>query len=185
MLNTSTNSIDLSTWSRGYRRLDYTFGTLQLSGIIAPGAVFVVGGPISDATNGNPTYNQSITFNPPLLNSGTTADGTALFNVPAAQTTPTTIPIDAIVYGGANLNNLIDETGLANPPDAPDVSGQSIQRVDFAGPWQVAPVPTPNVSPLAANLLLSEIMYNVTGADTDKEWVGLYNPNPFPADLST
>jgi hypothetical protein len=124
LLNTSTNSIDLSTWSRGYRRLDYTFGTLQLSGIIAPGAVFVVGRPISDATNGNPTYNQSITFNPPLLNSGTTADGTALFNVPAAQTTPTTIPIDAIVYGGANLNNLIDETGLANPPDAPDVSGR-------------------------------------------------------------
>jgi len=150
LYNADTVAIDLSGFSLGNGGLDYTTTLVQLSGVIQPGETFVVGGPTSSATNFNPVLNQAVDFNPDLQNSGTTGDGVALFNVPAAQVTPTTVPIDAVVYGPDNANGLIDETGVANPPEVGDApSNSSIERVDLAGGWQIQAVPTPNASPLA------------------------------------
>jgi hypothetical protein len=146
--NTSSTAIDLSTFSLGYGGNDYTFGTVQLSGTIPAGGIFVVGGPTSDASNGNPLYDLLVDFTPDLQNSGTIGDGMALFDAPATDVTVDTVPIDAVVYGPNNDNALLDESGLPNPPEVDDApGGSSIERVDSAGNWQIQSVPTPTATP--------------------------------------
>ncbi len=149
--NNDTVAIDLSGFSLGNGGLAYTSGLMQLSGLIQPGATFVVGGPTSSSANGNPTYDLAANFNPDLQNSGRTGDGVALFNVPASAVTASTVPIDAVIYGPNNNNGLIDESGSASASDVGDApSGSSIERVDLAGSWQIQGSPTPNASPLAS-----------------------------------
>jgi hypothetical protein len=53
------------------------------------------------------------------------------------------VPIDAVVYGGTNSNQLIDETGMAPEPDVGDLpNGTSILLVS-EGMWVAQPNPTP------------------------------------------
>jgi len=116
---------------------------------IASGATFVVGGPTSSADNANPTFDLSYTISPGLQNSGADADGVALFNMRCAQVTASTVPVDAVVYGPTNTNSLLDETGVASSPDVGDASGgQTIERTDLAGTWQIQATPTPNTTSL-------------------------------------
>ena len=151
LFNSGDTAVDLSGFSLGAGGTAYTTTVAQLSGIIAPGATFVVGGPTASATNANPVFDLVLNFAPDLQNSGTAADGVALFNVPAAQLTAATVPIDAVLYGPVNSNGLIDETGVANPPEVADVSGgASIERLDLAGSWAAQPAPTPNTTPLGS-----------------------------------
>ena len=189
LYNNASYSIDLTDLCIGSGGSDYTTSTVSLSGTIAPGATFVVGGPLSDADNANPTFDLAVDFSPDFQNSdSTTADGVALFNRRCSQVDGSTVPIDAVVYGPANLSNLIDETGSANAPDVGDASsGQSIERVDIAGTWQIQPLPDPNNAfppPPPAGLLLSEVLYDVTSGDDGWEWVELYNSGAQAIDLS-
>ncbi|RMH18886.1 MAG: hypothetical protein D6696_12155, partial [Acidobacteria bacterium] len=150
LVNTGAAPVDLSTFCLGNGGTTYTTSTAQLSGTVAAGATFVVGGPSSSATNANPTFDQVLNFSPDFQNSGTTGDGVALFDVPCAQVNASTVPVDAVVYGPNNNNGLIDETGVANPPEVGDAGpGSSIERLDLAGSWQIQGSPTPNASPLA------------------------------------
>lgn len=147
LFNSGGTAVDLSTYSLGNGGTDYTYSKAQLSGTILPGQTFVVGGPTSSSLNAFPAFDLVVNFNPDFQNSGTTADGVALFDVPAAQVNASTVPIDAVVYGGSNTSGLIDETGFANPPevgDAPD--GSSIERTDLTGSWRIQSAPTPNVA---------------------------------------
>ena len=147
LYNNDSVTLDLSGFSLGLGGVDYATKVVQLSGSIAPGATFVVGGPTSSSLNGNPSFDQVVNFDPDIENSGTTADGVALFDVPAAQVTTLSVPIDAVVYGGSNLNGLVDETGIANAPEVGDApSDSSLERVDLAGNWQIQGIPSPNVS---------------------------------------
>jgi hypothetical protein len=74
----------------------------------------------------------------------------ALFNVPAAFVTSSTVPIDAVVYGPNNNSSLIDETGSANAPEVGDASsGSSIERTDLGGSWQIQSSPTPGTTPIS------------------------------------
>ena len=149
LLNTSTEAIDLSSFSLGSGGSSYTTSQVQLAGVVAPGATFVVGGPSSDAGNGDPVYDQVFNFSPDFQNSGSAADGVALFALPAAMVTGSTVPIDAVVYGPTNSTGLIDETGVANAPEVGDASaGSSIERIDLAGTWQIQGSPTPNTTPI-------------------------------------
>jgi len=92
----------------------------------------------------NPVYDQAFNFNPDLQNSGTTADGVALFAVPAAQITASSVPIDAVIYGTTNSSNLLDESGQPGNVDVGNSgSNRSIER-DADG-WQVQSTPSPNV----------------------------------------
>lgn len=189
--NTTGASIDLSSMSLGSGGADYTNGVVQLVGTIAAGETFVVGGPTSGSTNGNPTFDQSFDFEPDLQNSGADADGVALFNVRAAFIAPATVPVDAVVYGTSNTSGLLDETGSANAPDVADVTGgQSIERVDLAGTWQAQSSINPNFwqlgggPPPSPQPILSEVMYDPTGSDGGLEWVELYNPTSESIDLS-
>ena len=149
LFNTTAASIDLAGLCVGNGGSDYTTSLVSLDGAtIGPGATLVVGGPTSSADNGSPVFDLVVDFSPDFQNSGADADGVALFNVACSQVTPATVPIDAVVYGPVNSNGLIDETGVANPPEVGDApSGQSIERLDVAGNWHVQSVPTPNSFP--------------------------------------
>lgn len=136
--------VDLAGYGLGWGGPDYAYGTLQLSGTIGPGECFVVGGPSGDAGSGSPVFDQAIDFNPDIQNSGTTADGVALFAVPAASITAATVPIDVVIYGPANMSGLIDETGAAAAVDVADGgSGDSMHRLSD-DTWAIAPDPGPN-----------------------------------------
>ncbi len=149
LYNPGTAAIDLSELCLGAGGDDYTTSQLQLSGSIAAGSTFVVGGPTSSASNGSPTFDLVLDFSPDLQNSGTVADGVALFNQRCAHVTSSTLPIDAVVYGTSNTSNLIDETGSANSPEVGDAgSGQSVERTSLAGAWQIQATPTPGSTPL-------------------------------------
>lgn len=148
LYNSGTNPVDLSGYSLGSGGTDYTYSKLQLSGTIEPGETFVVGGPRSKSKNSDPDFDLKDDFSPDLQNSGSTADGMALFNVPASAVNSSRVPVDAVVYGGSNDNGLIDETGVANAPDVGDApAGSSVERADLAGSWQVQGDPTPNSTP--------------------------------------
>lgn len=144
-------SIDLSTYSLGWGGSDYTTGTLQLSGTIGAGAIFMIGGPLSDAGNGNPIYDLSVDFSPNLQNGGFLADGIALFDVVATSITASTVPLDAIIYGIFNFNGLVDETGVPGTVDyfGFSAAGQSIGFTDTGWISQATPNPgaVPNLVP--------------------------------------
>ncbi|NJL29056.1 MAG: lamin tail domain-containing protein, partial [Thermoanaerobaculia bacterium] len=143
--NVGTASATLSGYSLGWGGSDYTTGKLQLSGTLAAGAVMVVGGTTSNATNFNPTLTQASDFNPDIQNGDSPGDGLALFDVPASSITGSTVPIDAVVWGSNNTSGLIDETGSANAPEVgPSADGTSIERTTLGGAWQVQTTPTPN-----------------------------------------
>ena len=131
LYNGSAAEIDLAGYSLGYGGKDYhSYGTYQLQGTVAAGACFTVGGPTSDASNYRPDLGQALAFDPPLQNSGTTADGIALFDVAAAQITAGKAPIDAVVYGDANDSGLIgpDGAAFAAPHTTKAPSGQALIR---------------------------------------------------------
>lgn len=203
LVNLTDHDLDLAKRpvSLGWGGNDYTGGGLTLdSGVISPCSPFVVGGPGSDATNGSPTFDLVEDFSPDFQNSGSTADGVALFNRPAAYVTASTAPADAVIYGTTNSNCLLDESGACGTPDVGDVSGGgSAERTDTAGSWQTQSSPTPGTSPLTTggtcgggnnggggtcldastlgtgDLVLSEVLYDVTSGDNGWEWVELYN----------
>ena len=104
------------------------------------------------------------------------------------------MPIDAVVYGAANTNGLIDETGAASAPEVGDApGGSSIERTDLAGSWQIQPSPNPGdftpggggPPPPSGSPVLSEVFYDATSGDDGLEWVELYNPTGESIDLAS
>jgi hypothetical protein len=173
IFNDGSTTIDLSGYSLGWGGSHYTTGTVQLSGSLLPGQFFVVGGPVSDASNGNPIYDQMANFTPDLENSGwfQPADGVALFDVPAGLIAPTTVPIDAFIYAGAifstNSNGLLDESGAPGAIDFVQSFFGSGYSAEFDGAtWSRQDNPTPNAGPpptvpepVTALLLLSGLCF--------------------------
>ena len=93
--------------------------------------------------NHSPVYDQTRDFNPDLPSSRQSGNGVALFNVPAVQITTTTWPLNAVIYGPANTNNLIDETGAVGTVAAGNPSGGgSLERTSSG--WIIQAAPTPN-----------------------------------------
>ncbi len=143
--NTTATAIDLSSMCLGSGGLDWTNGLTQLAGSIPAGGTFVVGGPTSSASNGSPVFDQVFDLTPDLQNSGTDADGVALFNFRCTQVNASIVPVDAVLYGVTNTNGLIDETGVANAPEVGDApGGSSIERTGLTNAWHIQAVPTPN-----------------------------------------
>lgn len=149
LFNAGGTAIDLSGYSLGWGTTDYTAGVLQLSGTIAPGQYFVIGGPTSDAGNGNPVFDLAVDFGPNLPNPTFASTGVALFDMAATSITATTVPIDSVVYGGffGNWFGLVDPTGAAATPVAGAGAGQSLS---FDGTTWSAGAPTPGAGTLAA-----------------------------------
>lgn len=206
IVNTTGAVIDLAARpiSLAWGGADWTHGGLTLdSGVVQPCAPFVIGGPTSSSANGSPAFDLVADLSPDLQNSGSTADGVALFTRPFSYVGAATVPADAVVYGGANPSCLLDETGACSAPDVADApAGSSIERADVDGSWQVQAAPTPNGSPLTTggcsggggcldaaslapgDLVLSEVLYDVDGADGGHEWIELYNAAAQPVCLA-
>jgi hypothetical protein len=133
--------------------------SLDLVGEIEVGGCFVVGGPMSSAANFEPTFDQPSDFDSDLENTtNAAADAVALFAVPAADIGEGSVPVDAVIYGEANENGLIDETGAAGEVDVPpaESQGEGYARVDEARDpgspiedwtWIVTDSPSPGVCP--------------------------------------
>jgi hypothetical protein len=152
LYNVTGAAIGLSGYSLGWGGADYTTGVLQLSGILAAGGYFVVGGPTSDANNANPTYDLVANFAPDLQNPLLVSDGIALFDVPAASITAATVPIHALIYGRFfNLNGLLDEQGNPGAIDAGVAPAGDSLEFDGTG-WAVQASPSPGSGGLLAPL---------------------------------
>jgi hypothetical protein len=148
LFNGTAGVIDLSEWSIGWGGSDYTYGTLQLTGTINPATYFVVGGPTSDLSNSSPSYSLAFDISPDLQNSGTIADGLALFHSLASSITKVTVPFFSVIYGGVNSSNLIDHTGSVGAVDVGDApTGQSIEFLGEA--WIINSSPNPGSGSLS------------------------------------
>jgi hypothetical protein len=142
LYNGTNTSISLTSYSLGNGGDNYMYSTVQLGGTVAPGGCFVVGGPISSEVNYDPVFDFSVDFHPDFQNSGAVADGVALFSVSASQLTSATVPVDAVIYGGANTNQLMDSTGALGPVMVEDAGpGNSIFRTPTG--WSTTTSPTP------------------------------------------
>jgi cytosine/adenosine deaminase-related metal-dependent hydrolase len=151
LYNGTGTTLDLSGWSLGWGGKSYTTGTASLSGDLAPGACAVIGGPTSNGDNGNPTFDVPVNFDPDLENAGDngdTADGIALFDMPAGEIKASTVPYDAVVYGIANSNALLGSDGAPAAPNAPDVSGGASLRRTAVDTWEVNDSPSPGQCPV-------------------------------------
>ena len=132
--------IDLAGYTITWGGTSTTAETMGLSGTIMPGGCFVVGGPTSSADNYSPMLDLATDFSPDIQNSGDTSDVVALFDTTSVSGAT---PIDAVIYGANNSNDLIDETGMAGEVDVADADkGESIERTSMG--WRVQSTPTPN-----------------------------------------
>jgi hypothetical protein len=139
-------AVNLAGYSLGWGGTDYTYGVLGLAGMVGNGECFVVGGPSGNAASGfpaGPVFGQAVDLNPDVQNSGVTADGIALFDVPPAAVTAVTVPIDAVLYGVDNTSGLIDETGAPAPVHVGDSGAESSIRLQSDGTWAVELDPAP------------------------------------------
>jgi hypothetical protein len=142
--------VDLTDFSVGFGGPDYTTAIHDLSGTLGPRQCVVIGGPLSDGSNHNPTYLQALNLGGSAADlenaTGGVADGVALFARHASEVTAVTVPQDAVIYGASNANGLLDAFGATPAPHvgaAP--AGQSIQRDLSADLWSVNPAPSPGV----------------------------------------
>lgn len=140
--NNTDQAIDLAAYSLAWGGNSWTHAQQQLSGMIQPGQCFLVGGPDNNGVN----FDIEVDFNSisqgGIQNSGGTADGVAIFNLTADQIESSSVPVDAVIYGGRNSNNLRDETGSPNEPEIGDVgSDRSIERTGSG--WREQSSPTP------------------------------------------
>ena len=134
LYNGTGSSVDLSEYSLKYGGDDYnSWGNMDLSGTVAAGSCFLVGGGVSN-------IDLAQDFNPDIQNSGDTADAVGLFH------SSESIPIDAVIYGGSNDNNLIDETGSVGAVDVGDAPAESSIAVTDSG-WEIRDTPTPELCP--------------------------------------
>ncbi len=142
ILNTGDLPVDLTGYIIAYGGTDYGYGYATLAGVVESCETFVIGGPSADAENGNPVFDQVFNFDPDIQNSGTTADGVALF-APGADVL-VDCPLDAVIYGTENTNGLLNADCVAGPPDVGDASQDSLERMSQEGNWLIQPDPQPN-----------------------------------------
>ncbi|MCA9516137.1 MAG: thrombospondin type 3 repeat-containing protein [Myxococcales bacterium] len=151
LYNGSGAALDLSGYSLGWGGTNYTYGKQQLSGTVAAGACFIVGGPTSSAANYSPVFDLAANLggsSNDIQNGAAPGDGVALFHVAASAITATTQPIDAVVYGDNNNSNLISADGAAHPPNVADApAGMSIRRVTSTS-WEVSTPTSPPTCPI-------------------------------------
>ena len=145
--NTGDTFVDLKYYSLGIAGADYTAKTYQLTGMLAPKTVAVVGGPTGDATNGAPSFTQADSFLPGgIPNGGVSADGVALFFLKATDILATSVPLDNVLYGDGNGKNLIGESGSSDLEVSSNVSmeGLSLSRAFDTGDLFLERLPAPN-----------------------------------------
>lgn len=148
--NTGDTAVDLSAWSLGWGGTTLVTGKLALSGVVAAGARFLVGGPFVDGLDPAPAFDLPVDLEPDLQNSGAIADAVALFALPAQTLTAETLAFDVVLYGTSNDSGLLDPTGAVAAVDVADAPGGSSIELGGDDVWRVQPEPTPGAPPLPA-----------------------------------
>jgi len=133
--------VDLSQYSLSWGRNSLANSVNLAAVMLAPGDVFIIGGPTSDANNSNPVYDQIFNFGPDLYdgNHGNQEDAVALIYNPTATL------MHIVVYGGNGVvTAFTDEQGaVATAVDSSGVGqGDSFEYLG-SGIWQAQAVPTP------------------------------------------
>lgn len=178
LYNAGSSPVTLTGWA--IERATTTSWTVEggLSGVIAAGDYLLVGGPnvpnVDIAVQG---------FDPP---SGTGGDGLRVVDCKGYAA-------DTVVYGGANTDRVVDDSGSVAVSVAPAIAeGQVLQRVtdgydtDASGvDFAIATTPTPGASnspiepvvcePSVGVVTINEIVPDPDGTDSGNEWFELYN----------
>jgi len=91
-------------------------------------------------------FSVAAAFAPEMQNSGSTADAVGLF-----LGSETSVPVDAVVYGGANNDRFLSPSGtpFAAPHVGDVVAGHSIERVGDT--WIDQASPNPGVCTVGAD----------------------------------
>ena len=150
LYNAGAAGQDLTGWSLANGGTSWTVAKWSLSGVIPAGGCMIIGGPLANDGNGNPSYDLLLDFNPDLQNSGPSgeaADGVALFNVTADAITAASIPVDVVIYGYDNLNGLVGPDGNVAPVNVGDAPSNSSIAMTDDGVWTIRATPTPGVCP--------------------------------------
>ncbi len=140
--NAGSGSVPLACYVIGNGSTSYRYSVAQLPAIEIPaGGCVIVGGP--DCGGAACTVTSNFT---PDFHNGTSgsASGVALLYGTAASITDATVPVDAVLYGTANMAGLLDASGTA-PASAHVVdvaAGHSIARA-MDGSWTDLATPTP------------------------------------------
>lgn len=148
LYNPCPDDVELTGYSLGWGGNDYAGQGGDLSGTIAAGECFLLGGPMSNDSSYLPVFDLVLDFSADLPSSGADADGIALFADVEANITADTIPLDAVIYGALNTNGLLDSAGDTPDPHVGDApQGQSIRRTALDSSWEIEPSPAPNDCP--------------------------------------
>jgi len=145
--NESNTPVELTGFSLGWGGSTYLSGSVALSGVVAAGDYFVVGGPETTLASASPVFDLAVDLEADLQNSGAAADGVALYDVPIEELTAEVVPIDVVLYGAENSSGLVDETGLPAAVDVADAPGGSSIERGLDGSWRVQETPTPGAPP--------------------------------------
>lgn len=120
LYNSCDDDQSLDGLSLGWGGSEYSSSaSFDLSGIDAleGKSCMIIGAQTSDSGNGSPDVDVKATFSPGLQNGGDVADAVALFAAAASDLSSSSIPLDAVIYGGAdNGNGLVDGNGDARAP---------------------------------------------------------------------
>jgi hypothetical protein len=140
--NAGTSAVPLACYALGSGPTSYRYSLAQLPPIVVPaGGCVLIGGP--DCGGGACTAD--LDFEPDFHN-GTagSASGVALLYAMASAVTDATVPVDAVLYGTANMGMLRDASGaipaMASVADV--TAGHSIARA-ADGSWMDLASPTP------------------------------------------
>ena len=151
LYNGSGTAVDLDLYSLGWGRNDYTQGTVQLTGSMAVGDTWLIGGPNLGTDNGNTEpYDMEHDFSPNLRpGTGPFASGVGLFQLAAGDIDASSVPYHSVIYGapGATVR-LLDESGNPGMLDVSANSWAEAQSIEIAsdGSWWLQPTPTPGAS---------------------------------------
>ncbi len=140
LYNAGQTFIDLQYFSLGAGGSSLAASVLQLSGIIPPGGCFVVGGPASTVENGFAEFDMTTFFSSPLQNGGAASDGIGLFFELASDVTSASIPVDSVLYEGANTSLLLGEDGQPDTQISPEAAGASLHRHGLSDILEVGPM---------------------------------------------
>lgn len=127
--NPGTTFVDLQHYSLGWGGSSLVDQVKSFAPyVLAPGETHVVG-LTSDVGNFMPAIDLFSDFAPALEDGVGAADGVALFFSDALLLTPTSVPVDSVLWGDANSAMLLSESGMPDSEISPAVMGTSLVRV--------------------------------------------------------
>ena len=151
LYNPCDGGLDLSDFELAWAGEDWLYASLTLEGELAPGDCFLFGGPQEGPANHDPIYDWEINLDPDLIEADKNPFGSAggIALVPSGPVAIVDVPLDAVIYGSGNPNDLIDANG--DTPDAyvADPNNNQVMRRNSQAEtdWGLTNMAAPNECP--------------------------------------